>query len=165
MIFSKFKEFSVLRAIHPPETLIFLRNYWCFRDRTIFMKFLIFTKKAKVCEKIMKSAFPHFPARNDILRKKGPRAPETSKKGWNSIGFKGPGASGPHGTKKRGKLRKPRKISCVFDENSDFYVKSWKLLKNHRFAPSQNVGIPCGLLILFQILQSSAAFSSHWHQK
>ena len=72
-----------------------------------------------------KSLIPHFRifSENHILRKKGPRAPETPKKGWNCIGFKGPGASGPRGTKKREKLRKPRKTFCVFGENSDFMQK------------------------------------------
>jgi len=59
----------------------------------------------------------------------GPGAPKTPKKGWNCIGFIRPGASGPRGTKKREKLRKSRKTFCVSDENSDFYAKSWKLLK------------------------------------
>ena len=120
MIFSKFREFSVLRAIHPPETLIFLRNYWCFRDASIFVKFFIFTKTAKFCEKIIIYVFSHFVAQNHILRKVGPRAPEITKYVWNSIGFKGPGASGPRGTKKRGKLRKPRETFCVFGEDADF---------------------------------------------
>ena len=165
MIFSKLTEFSVLRAIHPPQTLIFLRNYLCFCDASILMKFLIFTKKAKVCEKIINPAFSHFPARNNILREKGPRAPESSKKGWNCIGFKGPGASGPRGTKKRVKFRKPRKIFCVLHGNPDFYAKSWKFMTKHHFAPSQNVGIPCKIPWSGHKKQDSEAFPSHWHQK
>ena len=120
MKFSKVSGFCIFRAIHPPEPLIFLRNYWCFRDPAIFVKTLIFTKKAKICEKIINSALSYFPAKNHILRKMGPGAPKTPKKGWNCIGFIRPGASGPRGTQKREKLRKPRKIFCVFDENSDF---------------------------------------------
>ncbi len=81
----------------------------------------------------------------------GPGAPKKTNNGWNCIGFKGPGASGPRGTKKREKLRKLRKTFCVSDENSDFYVKSWKFLKNHHFALSRNVGIPCRLLVVFQV--------------
>ena len=52
---------------------------------------------------------------------------------------------------KREKLRKSRKTFCVFDGNSDFYAKSWKFLKNHHFALSRNVGIPCRLLVVFQV--------------
>jgi hypothetical protein len=63
------------------------------------------------------------------LRKVGPRAPEITKYVWNSIGFKGPGASGPRGTKKRAKLRKSREIFRVFRENADFYVKNWEFTK------------------------------------
>ena len=51
MNFSKFSGFCIFRAIHPPEPLIFLRNYWCFRDPAIFVEILIFTKKSKICEK------------------------------------------------------------------------------------------------------------------
>ena len=58
--FSKFSEFCIFQAIHPPESLIFLRNYWCFRDPAIFAKILISNKKAKICEKIINSAFSHF---------------------------------------------------------------------------------------------------------
>ena len=60
MIFSKFMEFCVFRAIHPPETLIFLRNYRCFRDASIFAKLVILTKKPKICEKIVISVLSHF---------------------------------------------------------------------------------------------------------
>ena len=60
MILSKFMEFSVFRAIHPPETLIFLRDYWCFRHPAIFMKFWLFNKKSKICEKIKNSIFSYF---------------------------------------------------------------------------------------------------------
>ncbi len=73
----------------------------------------------------------------------GPGAPKTPKKGWNSIGFIRPGASGPRGSQKREKLRKPRKIFCVFNGNSDFYVKCLEFLKNHHFALSRNVGNTC----------------------
>ena len=80
----------------------------------------------------------------------GPRAPGSPKKGWNCIGFIRPGASGPRGTKKREKLRQPRKIFCGFYKNYDFHVKFWEILKNHHFAPSQNVGIPCKILYIFK---------------
>ncbi len=99
MIFSKFTEFSVLRAIHPPETLIFLRNYWCFRDASIFVEFFIFTKTAEICEIIKNFTFSHFSSQIHILWKIDPGSPKKPKKGWNCIGFKGPGASGPRGTK------------------------------------------------------------------
>ncbi len=155
MIFSKFMEFSVFRAIHPPETLTFLRGYWCFRHPAIFVEFWGFNKKAKICEKIKNFTFSHFPAQIHILRKMGPGAPKKPKKGWNCIGFKGPGASGPRGTKKREKLRKPRKTFCVFHGNSNFHAKSWKFLKNHHSAPSRNVGIPCKILY---ILNSTPPF-------
>ena len=59
MIFSKFMEFCVFRAIHPPETLIFLRNYRCFRDASIFATLVIFIKNPKICEKIIISVFLH----------------------------------------------------------------------------------------------------------
>ena len=130
IIFSKFTEFSVLLAIHPPETLIFLRNHWCFRDASIFAKFFIFTKNAKIREKIIIHAFLIFCSKNHNLRKIGPRAPEITKDVWNSIGFNSPGASGSRGTKKRAKLRKSREIFRVFRENADFYVKSWEFTKN-----------------------------------
>ena len=55
--FSKFSEFCIFQAIHPPESLIFLRNYWCFRDPAIFAKILISSKKAKICEKMTFSIF------------------------------------------------------------------------------------------------------------
>ena len=97
--FSKFSEFCIFQAIHPPETLIFLRDHWCFRHPAIFMKFWVFNKKAKICEKIKKFTFSHFSAQIHILRKMDPGAPKNPKKGWNCIGFKGPGASGPRGTK------------------------------------------------------------------
>ena len=51
MIFSKFMEFCVFRAIHPPETLIFLRNYRCFRDASIFAQLMIFTKNLRSARK------------------------------------------------------------------------------------------------------------------
>ena len=73
MIFSKLTEFSVLRAIHPPQTLIFLRNYLCFCDASILMKFLIFTKKAKVCEKIINPAFSDSPSKEITFCEKGPK--------------------------------------------------------------------------------------------
>ncbi len=79
-----------------------------------------------------------------------PGAPKTTKKGWNCIGFIRPGASGPRGTKKREKLRKPRKIFCVCDGNSDFHAKSWEFRKKHHFALSRNVGIPCKILCIFK---------------
>ena len=97
--FSKFSEFCIFQAIHPPESLIFLRNHWCFRDASIFAKFSIFTKNAKIREKIIIHAFLTFCSKDHNLRKIGPRAPEITKDVWNSIGFKGPGASGPHETK------------------------------------------------------------------
>ena len=80
----------------------------------------------------------------------GPRAPGSPKKGWNCIGFKGPGASGPRGTNKREKLRKPREIFRVFRKNADFYAKGWGFAKNHHFALSQNIGIPCKILYIFK---------------
>jgi len=89
----------------------------------------------------------------------GPGAPKNPKKGWNCIGFIRPGASGPRGTKKREKLRKSRKTFRVSDENPDFYAKSWKFMKNHHFALSRNVGIPCRLLVVFQ----EARCFSNWH--
>ena len=58
--FSKFMEFCVFLAIHPPETLIFLRNYRCFRDASIYAKFMILTQKPKICEKIIISVLSHF---------------------------------------------------------------------------------------------------------
>ncbi len=141
--FGKFSRFCIFRAIHPPESLIFLRNYWCFRDPAIFAKILISTKKVKICEKITFFHFCYNFVRKLFFAKMGPGAPKTPKKGWNCIGFIRPGASGPRGTKKPGKLRKSRKTFCVSDENPDFYAKSWKFLKNHHFALSRNVGIPC----------------------
>ena len=72
LIFSKLMEFSVLRAIHPPETLIFLRNYWCFRDASIFVKFFIFTKTAKFCEKIIIYVFSHFVAQKSHFAESWP---------------------------------------------------------------------------------------------
>ena len=84
------------------------------------------------------------------MRKIGPGAEKNSKKGWNCIGFIRPGASGPRGTKKREKLRQPRKMFCGFYKNYDFHVKFWEILKKHHFAPSQNVGIPCKILCIFK---------------
>ena len=165
IILSKFTEFSVLLAIHPPETLIFLRNHWCFRDASIFAKFSIFTENAKIREKIIIHAFLTFCSKNHNLRKIGPRAPEITKDVWNSIGFNSPGASGSRGTKKRAKLRKSREIFRVFRENADFYVKNWEFTKKHHFALSQNVGIPCKISWSGHKKQESEAFSSHWHQK
>ena len=55
--FSKFSGFCIFQAIHPPELLIFLRNYWCFRDPAILAKILISSEKAKICEKMI---FSHF---------------------------------------------------------------------------------------------------------
>ena len=78
--FSKFSEFCIFQAIHPPESLIFLRNYWCFRDPAIFAKILISIEKAKICEKIINFAFSQFSAKNHILRKMGPGAQKNSKK-------------------------------------------------------------------------------------
>ena len=144
--FSKFSEFCIFQAIHPPESLIFLRNYWCFRDPAIFAEILISNEKFKISEKIIKFPFSQFLAKNHILRKMGPGAPKTPKKVWNCIGFIRPGAPGPRGTKKREKLRQPRKIFCGFYKNYDFHVKFWEILKKHHFAPSQNVGIPCKIL-------------------
>ncbi len=97
----------------------------------------------------MNSAFSLFSAKKHILRKMGPGPPKTPKKGWNCIGFIRPGASGPRGTKKREKLRKPRKIFCVFDEIIEFYAKSWKFLKNHHFALSQNVAQTNAFMVPF----------------
>jgi hypothetical protein len=81
----------------------------------------------------------------------GPGAPKSYKKGWNSIGFIRPGASGPRGTKKSEKLQKPRKIFCVFAGICDFHVKSWKFLENHHFALSQTLAQTNGLMVLFQV--------------
>ncbi len=79
MIFSKFMEFSVLRAIHPPETLIFLRNYWCFRDASIFVEFFIFTKTAKFCEKIIIYVFSHFVAQKSHFAESWPKGSRNHK--------------------------------------------------------------------------------------
>ena len=149
--FSKFSRFCIFRAIHPPESLIFLRNYWCFRDPAIFAKILISTRKAKICEKSLFSIFVIILWKSDFFAKMGPGAPKKPKKGWNCIGFIRPGASGPRGTKKRERLRKSRQTFCVSDENPDFHVKSWELLKNRNFALPRNVGIPCRLLVVFQV--------------
>ena len=97
---SKFSEFCIFEAIHPPESLIFLRNYRCFRDPAIFTEISIFIKKVRICAKIINFAFSPFSAKSHILREMGPGAPKSYKKGWNSIGFIRPGASGPRGTKK-----------------------------------------------------------------
>ncbi len=146
--FSKFSGFCIFRAIHPPESFIFLRNYWCFRDPAIFAKILISTRKAKICEEITFFYFCDNFVKKWFFAKMGPGAPKNPKKGWNCIGFIRPGASGPRGTKKREKLRKSRKTFCVSDENPDFYAKSWKFLKNNHFALSRNVGIRCRLLVI-----------------
>ena len=97
--FSKFSEFCIFQAIHPPESLIFLRNYWCFRDPAIFAKILISSKKAKIYEKMIFFHFCDSFVKKLFFAKMFPGAPKTTKKGWNYIGFKGPGASGPRGTK------------------------------------------------------------------
>ena len=108
-----------------------------------FHEILDFHQKTELCEKIINPAFSDSSSKKSHFAKKGPRAPESPKKGWNFIGFKGPGASGSRGTKKRAKLRKSREIFRVFRENADFYVKSWEFTKKHHFALSHNVGIPC----------------------
>ena len=126
---SKFSEFCISEAIHPPESLIFLRNYRCFRDPAIFTEISIFIKKVRICAKIIDFAFSPFSAKSHIWRKMGPGAPKDLQKGWNSIRFIRPGASGPRGTKKCERLRKPRKIFCVFAGMPDFHVKSWKFLE------------------------------------
>ena len=70
--FSKFSEFCIFQAIHPPESLIFLRNHWCFRDPAIFAKILISIKKAEICEKIINFAFSHFSAKITFCGKWAP---------------------------------------------------------------------------------------------
>ena len=57
---SKFSEFCIFQAIHPPEPLINQRNYCCFCNPVDFAEIMIFIKKAKICEKIVNSAFSHF---------------------------------------------------------------------------------------------------------
>ncbi len=141
-IFSKFMEFSVFRAIHPPETLIFLRDYWCFRHPAIFTKFWVFNKKSKICEKIQNSTFSHFSAQIHILRKMGPGAPKKTNNGWNCIGFKGPGASGPRGTK-NAKSCANRAKYFAFSLNILILCKIKQFAENHHFALCRNVGIPC----------------------
>ena len=76
----------------PKELLVFSRSRH-FRENPDFHQ------KSEICEKIINFAFSHFSAKNHILRKIGPGAPKTPKKGWNCIGFIRPGASGPRGTK------------------------------------------------------------------
>ena len=93
-----------------------------------------------------------------------PGAPKTSKKGWNCIGFIRPGASGPRGTKKREKLRQPRKIFCGFYKNYEFHVKFWEILKNHHLAPSQNVGIPCKILCIFKSTPPFSRAPLHFYE-
>ena len=146
--FSKFSGFCVFQAIDPPKLLINDKDYWCFCNPVDFAEIMIFIKKAKICEKITFFHFCDNFVKKSFFAKMGPGAPKTPKKGWNCIGFIRPGASGPRGTKKREKLRKSRKPFCVSDENSDFYAKGWKFLKNHHFALSRNVGIPCRLLVI-----------------
>ena len=57
---SKFSEFCIFEATHPPESLIFLRNYRCFRDPAIFTEISIFIKKVRICAKIINLAFSPF---------------------------------------------------------------------------------------------------------
>ncbi len=149
--FSEFNDFCIFRAVDPPKPLINDNEYWCFCKPVDFAEIMIFIKKAKICEKSLFSIFVIILSKSHFFAKMGPGAPKTPKKGWNCIGFIRPGASGPRGTKKRERLRKSRKLFCVFDGNPDSYAKSWKFLKNHHFALSRNVGIPCRLLVVFQV--------------
>ena len=121
--FSKFSDFCISQAIDPPKPLINSKEYWCFCKPVDFAEIMIFIKKAKICEEITFSNFCYNFVQKCFFAKMGPRAQGTPKKGWNCIGFIRPGASGPRGTKKRGKLRKPRKIFRVFVENNYFMQK------------------------------------------
>ena len=55
--FNKFYEISNFEAIHPSESLIFLRKYWCFCDLLIFTKIMIFKKKVEIFQKFTFSCF------------------------------------------------------------------------------------------------------------
>jgi hypothetical protein len=95
----------------------------------------------------------------------GPGAPKSYKKGWNSIGFIRPGASGPRGTKKAKSCKKPRKIFCVFAGICDFHVKSWKFLENHHFALSQTLAQTNGLMVPFSSATLESQVPRPNHQK
>ncbi len=50
--FSKFSGFCIFRAIGPPKPLINDKEYWCFCKPVDFAEFMVFIKKAKICEEI-----------------------------------------------------------------------------------------------------------------
>ena len=95
--FSEFSDFCIFRAVDPPKPLINDNEYWCFCKPVDFAEIMISIKKAKICEKITFFIFCDNFVKKWFSAKMGPRAPGTPKKGWNCIGFKGPGASGPRG--------------------------------------------------------------------
>ena len=114
MLFSKLSDFCILEAIHPPKPLKKHRKYSCFCNPVDFMKIMIFAKKAEIREKIILSNFYANFAKKLFSAENAPKAPPASQNVWNSITFIRPGASGPRGTKKRAKSRKPRKLFRVF---------------------------------------------------
>ena len=71
----------------PPESLIFLGVYWCFRDGLIFHKKVIFAEKVKNHKNWNFRIFYDFYVKSAILRKMGSRAPGTPKSTKKSIGF------------------------------------------------------------------------------
>ena len=70
--FSKFSGFCIFRAIDPPKPLINDKEYWCFCKPVDFAEFMIFIKKAKICEEITFSNFVIILWKSHFLRKWAP---------------------------------------------------------------------------------------------
>ena len=79
--FSVFYDFCGFHVNHASESVIFLRNYWCFCDLLVFAKIIIFTQKMEISKNLSVSMFYVFYWKSWILRKMGPRAPKSPKKG------------------------------------------------------------------------------------
>ena len=100
-------------AIHPSESLIFLRKYWCFCDLLIFTKMLIFAKKVKISKGII-FCFFGFYGKVNFCRKwaqGGPKTPKVYKKHLFYKGWRIRAAR----VRKLEKLRKLQRSFCVSD--------------------------------------------------
>ena len=78
--FGKFSDFCIFQAIDPPKPLINDKDYWCFCKPVDFAEFMIFIKKAEICEKISFSFFVIILWKSDFLGKWAPGRQEALKR-------------------------------------------------------------------------------------
>ena len=72
-------EIVIFLGTGPPESLVFLVVYWCFRDGQFSYKKVIFAEKMQIHKNTHFTKFYEFNVKSAILRKTGSRAPGTPK--------------------------------------------------------------------------------------